>query len=73
MEKNGDSSRIIGADASRFYKEKPRKTFTLDRVCSIETCETKLSRYNKNDYCWSHADKSLASSALGVLRVRDEV
>lgn len=31
------------------------KTFGENRVCSTTGCETKLSRYNRADNCFSHA------------------
>jgi hypothetical protein len=33
---------------------RPTKQYTTDRVCDQAGCETKLSRYNKWNYCWQH-------------------
>ena len=33
---------------------KPNRTYTGGRVCAADGCETKLSIYNKWDYCWQH-------------------
>jgi hypothetical protein len=30
------------------------KQYTTGRVCADPNCETKLSRYNKWQYCWQH-------------------
>ena len=34
---------------------RPSKRFSDDRICAKRGCETKLSQYNKNEYCHSHA------------------
>jgi hypothetical protein len=36
--------------------ELPRanRTYASGRVCAAEGCETKLSIYNKWEYCWQH-------------------
>jgi len=34
---------------------RPSKRFAEGRVCSKPGCGTKLSRYNKSDYCHAHA------------------
>lgn len=39
---------------SKLAGGRPRKTFGRDRVCSADGCTTRLSSYNKNDYCWTH-------------------
>lgn len=31
------------------------KTVSDDRTCAREGCETRLSRYNKREYCYTHA------------------
>lgn len=31
------------------------KTYTEDRICGHSICETKLSRYNRNEFCFQHA------------------
>jgi hypothetical protein len=33
---------------------RPNKKYTADRVCAASGCETKLSVYNKWEYCWQH-------------------
>ena len=33
---------------------RPNKQYTTGRVCDEPGCETKLSRYNKWDFCWQH-------------------
>ena len=33
---------------------KPNKQYTTGRTCAEPACETKLSRYNKWQYCWQH-------------------
>jgi hypothetical protein len=33
---------------------RPNKMFGSGRVCADPTCGTKLSVYNKWDYCWQH-------------------
>jgi hypothetical protein len=37
-------------------RELPRanRTYERDRICAAEGCGTKLSIYNKWDYCWQH-------------------
>jgi hypothetical protein len=37
-------------------RELPRanRTYSGDRVCAAEGCNTKLSIYNKWDFCWQH-------------------
>ena len=34
---------------------RPSKRFTTGRVCAKPGCETKLSQYNKAEYCHAHA------------------
>ena len=31
------------------------KTYGEGRVCGFESCETHLSRYNRNEFCFQHA------------------
>ena len=31
------------------------KTYGESRICGDETCETRLSRYNRNEFCFNHA------------------
>ncbi len=33
---------------------RPNKQYGPGRVCAEQGCETKLSRYNKWNYCWQH-------------------
>jgi hypothetical protein len=33
---------------------RPNRTYSADRVCAAPGCGTKLSRYNKWQYCWQH-------------------
>jgi hypothetical protein len=33
---------------------KANRTFGGDRVCAAQGCSTKLSIYNKWDFCWQH-------------------
>ncbi len=33
---------------------RPNKSYGPGRVCADPGCETKLSVYNKWDYCWQH-------------------
>ena len=33
---------------------RPNKSYGEGRVCADPGCETKLSVYNKWDYCWQH-------------------
>ena len=32
------------------------RTYPEGRVCAQEGCVTELSRYNKRDRCWAHAE-----------------
>ena len=34
---------------------RPNRVYSTDRVCLDEGCDTRLSRYNKRDYCFAHA------------------
>ena len=34
---------------------RPSKSYEQGRVCNDESCETKLSIYNKRDFCFNHA------------------
>ncbi len=31
------------------------KTYSSERTCANEGCETVLSRYNRREYCFAHA------------------
>ena len=33
---------------------RPTKKYTTGRVCGQQGCETKLSVYNKWQFCWQH-------------------
>jgi hypothetical protein len=33
---------------------KPNRSYGTGRVCKDPTCGTKLSRYNRWDFCWQH-------------------
>ena len=33
---------------------RPNRQYEGDRVCAEPSCGTKLSRYNKWQYCWQH-------------------
>jgi hypothetical protein len=39
---------------SKLSGGRPRKTYGLGRSCSADGCTTRLSSYNKNEYCWNH-------------------
>lgn len=34
---------------------RPSKRFSTDRTCAKKSCTTKLSQYNKAEYCHAHA------------------
>lgn len=34
---------------------RPSKDFGAGRVCKDAECETKISRYNRREYCYAHA------------------
>lgn len=31
------------------------KTYSTERLCAHEGCDTKLSRYNRREWCFAHA------------------
>jgi hypothetical protein len=33
---------------------KPNRTYQQGRVCAADGCQTKLSIYNKWEFCWQH-------------------
>ncbi|HSL10039.1 MAG TPA: hypothetical protein VLA82_01820 [Actinomycetota bacterium] len=33
---------------------RPNRQYSEGRVCADPDCQTKLSRYNKWQYCWQH-------------------
>ena len=36
-------------------KARRPKTYPQGRVCLLGNCEVRLSRYNRNEYCFNHA------------------
>jgi hypothetical protein len=34
---------------------RPSRRYAEGRVCSYQGCETKLSQYNRREYCYAHA------------------
>jgi hypothetical protein len=39
---------------SKLSGGRPRKTYGGGRTCSEKGCTTRLSSYNKNEFCWQH-------------------
>lgn len=39
---------------SKLSGGRPRKTYGRGRACAADGCTTRLSAYNKNEYCWTH-------------------
>lgn len=39
---------------SKLAGGRPRKTYDTGRCCAHDGCTTRLSSYNKNEYCWTH-------------------
>ena len=39
---------------SKLSGGRPRKTYDTGRNCAFDGCTTRLSSYNKNEYCWTH-------------------
>jgi hypothetical protein len=33
------------------------RSFGQDRICTASDCDTRLSRYNPDDYCFVHRDR----------------
>ena len=33
---------------------RPNRTYDRGRVCAADGCDTRLSIYNKSQFCWSH-------------------
>ena len=31
------------------------KTYSAERLCAAKECDTKLSRYNRREWCFAHA------------------
>jgi hypothetical protein len=50
--RNVAEDRYRGASARPLPR--PSKQYTTGRVCADPGCETKLSRYNKWNFCWQH-------------------
>jgi len=50
--RNVAEDRYLGVSARPLPR--PTKQYTTDRVCAEAGCETKLSRYNKWNFCWQH-------------------
>ena len=48
-----DSTSLRATTAGR-ARRRP-KTYGEDRVCGFDACETRLSRYNRNEFCFQHA------------------
>jgi hypothetical protein len=34
---------------------RPPKTYSTERLCASGGCDTKLSRYNRREFCFAHA------------------
>jgi len=34
---------------------RPPKTYSTSRTCASNVCDTRLSQYNKREYCFTHA------------------
>ncbi|MCL1692148.1 MAG: hypothetical protein M3096_00545 [Actinomycetia bacterium] len=34
---------------------RPPKTYSTERLCASSGCDTKLSRYNRREFCFAHA------------------
>lgn len=34
---------------------RPSRTYEEGRVCAKEGCDTRISRYNRREYCYTHA------------------
>jgi len=34
---------------------RPPKTYSTSRTCASKVCDTRLSQYNKREYCFTHA------------------
>ena len=39
---------------SKLTGGRPRKTYEGGRTCAADGCTTRLSSYNKNEFCWTH-------------------
>ncbi len=39
---------------SKLSGGRPRKTYGRGRECTADECTTRLSAYNKNEFCWTH-------------------
>ena len=38
-------------------RQRRLKTYGSERICSAESCSTRLSKYNRNNECHSHAPR----------------
>ena len=45
---------VSSTSLSKLSGGRRKKTYERGRVCLTKGCETVLSAYNKNDYCWQH-------------------
>jgi hypothetical protein len=50
--RNVAEERLRGASVK--VLPRPNKQYSKGRVCADPGCETKLSRYNKWQFCWQH-------------------
>lgn len=48
---------VRGTRVGRRMGRRPRAADDV-RVCEFEDCDTRLSRYNRNSYCYLHAPLS---------------
>jgi hypothetical protein len=48
------SSATMRATTAGRARRRP-KTYGESRVCESDACDTRLSRYNRNEYCFQHA------------------
>jgi hypothetical protein len=39
---------------SKLSGGRPLRTYDAGRTCAAPGCTTRLSAYNKNEYCWTH-------------------
>jgi hypothetical protein len=48
-----DSQMIRGSRPKELPR--PNRTYGDGRVCAEEGCDTRISVYNRSNYCWVHA------------------
>lgn len=48
------SSTNLRATSAGRVRRRP-KTYGENRVCGSDACDTRLSRYNRNQFCFQHA------------------